>query len=188
MTATHLRQHSLTLAKYRELFPEAPLKCLALVEATRNQLVAITSTPEWRAKQSARMKGSKNSFHGRKHTEEVRAVMSERQLQMRRDGLLTTPENFRTYLQRNSLVDENRFEEGGCKKIDRQKSLRAYGHACLVCGFSEAVHNHHILGSKVSRKVADMIILCPNHHALADAGKLSVEYLTNLAHEVRHKS
>lgn len=185
INSTHLRTHNLSVGQYRDRFPEAPLKCKELIEENARQLKSITSDPAWREEHSRKMAGSNNPFHGRYHTPGVRAVMSVKQLQMRLDGVVTTPENFRTYMQKNPLVDPEAFAEGGGKKADRQKSLRAYGHACLVCGFSEAVHNHHIFGSKVSRKVEGMIILCPNHHALADSGQLTVEHLTKLAHDRR---
>lgn len=183
ISASHLRSHGVCMSEYREKFPNAPLKCRELIAQNREQLLSVTSTPEWKKNHSERMSGSRNPFHGRKHSETTRRVMSREQRRLRREGRVTTPENFRTYLQKKENTNSSKtpFEEGGRKKIDRQKALRRYGHACVICGWSEIVHNHHILGVKVSRKIEHMIILCPNHHALADLERITPNELLKLA-------
>jgi hypothetical protein len=87
-----------------------------------------------------------------------------------------------------------------CGKEARRQKLKALGHArtkphcwnhgktaalardnrsCRICGFSMAVHAHHIehRANGGSNHVSNMITLCPNHHALAHAGHLSKDEL-----------
>jgi len=45
---------------------------------------------------------------------------------------------------------------------------------CVVCGFKKRVHNHHII-KRVEDGANDeenLVYLCPNHHWVADFGKL----------------
>ena len=188
ITATHLRSHKMTVAQYRAHYPNAPMLSVDLYNQQCDQLHKVTSNPEWRSEHSERMRGSRNPFHGKKHSKAVRAIMSHEQKRLRAEGKITTPESFRLYLRTNGNADQNPDGAGGCKKRDRLKSLRRYGHTCAVCDFSEVVHNHHILGFSNSRRVEHMIILCPNHHALADLHKIDPEYLLELANEPKKKS
>lgn len=55
----------------------------------------------------------------------------------------------------------------GAKKRDK--------YACRICGFSLAVHGHHIIPKKLggTNDLDNIVTLCPNHHALAHAGILT---------------
>ena len=53
--------------------------------------------------------------------------------------------------------------------------------ACRICGFDQIVHGHHIVAKAKNGTHAldNLITLCPNHHALAHAGKLTVKQMTD---------
>lgn len=48
---------------------------------------------------------------------------------------------------------------------------------CLVCSFDEVVECHHILPRRLGGDDSpnNLVLLCPNHHALADRGMLSIK-------------
>lgn len=52
-----------------------------------------------------------------------------------------------------------------------------FGGKCFVCGFDEVVEVHHIVPRAVGGKdhPENLILLCPNHHALADRGMLQIK-------------
>lgn len=51
-----------------------------------------------------------------------------------------------------------------------------FGEKCFVCGFDEIVEVHHILPKHKggTDDIENLVLLCPNHHALADRGMLSI--------------
>lgn len=51
-----------------------------------------------------------------------------------------------------------------------------YKNKCVVCGFSEIIEVHHIIPRRSggSDDVNNLIVLCPNHHALAERGMLKI--------------
>jgi 5-methylcytosine-specific restriction endonuclease McrA len=51
------------------------------------------------------------------------------------------------------------------------------GFACRICGFADVVHGHHIIAKSLggSNQLDNLITLCPNHHALAHSGHLTVK-------------
>lgn len=53
---------------------------------------------------------------------------------------------------------------------------------CRICGFSVVVHVHHIRPRSQGggNQVANMITLCPNHHAMAHRKLLTMKYLLSL--------
>ena len=90
-------------------------------------------------------------------------------------------------------VIENSESKGGGKKNDgnvskvrpnsrygkyRNLFARA-GHVCEVptCNFDEVLEIHHIIPRSKggSNDVSNLIILCPNHHSLADQGRLYIK-------------
>jgi predicted restriction endonuclease len=50
----------------------------------------------------------------------------------------------------------------------RKKALDHYGHRCAVCGYSDVVEVHHRNGDRTNNDIRNLIVLCPNHHAIAD--------------------
>jgi len=52
-----------------------------------------------------------------------------------------------------------------------------YGGKCAVCGFDEIVEVHHIIPRALGGKdyPENLVLLCPNHHALVDRGMLLVK-------------
>lgn len=71
---------------------------------------------------------------------------------------------------------------GSPKSRVRRQAIRHYGHQCMIpgCSFDIVVENHHIVpraqGGK--HRLENCILLCPNHHAMADAKIISQEELT----------
>ena len=65
----------------------------------------------------------------------------------------------------------------------KKLALRRDGGRCRICGFDELVHVHHIIPKREGGpdEEANLITLCPNHHALADRGRLTaIELLAYL--------
>ncbi len=48
---------------------------------------------------------------------------------------------------------------------------------CFVCGFDEITEVHHIVPRRYggTDEEGNLVLLCPNHHALADRGMLSIK-------------
>ncbi|OGC45521.1 hypothetical protein A2V49_04825 [candidate division WWE3 bacterium RBG_19FT_COMBO_34_6] len=57
--------------------------------------------------------------------------------------------------------------------------LKVYGYKCAICGYNKFVISHHIIGRATSHddSLKNGIALCPNHHAEADNGTLTVNEL-----------
>lgn len=66
----------------------------------------------------------------------------------------------------------------------RERALNTFPHACMICGFDIAVQVHHVIPRRIggSNGIDNAVILCPNHHAMADRGMLSADLLTSLNH------
>ncbi len=66
-----------------------------------------------------------------------------------------------------------------CTMTFRNKLLAKYGRCCAVCVYDKFVAAHHIVGraNGGNNEIGNGILLCPNHHAEADAGLLTEEYL-----------
>jgi 5-methylcytosine-specific restriction endonuclease McrA len=78
---------------------------------------------------------------------------------------------------------------GGKKHRLRMKVLAVYGDKCMIpgCDFSHMVHVHHIVprAEQGADVVENCILLCPNHHSMADAELFEREYLLSLVAKVR---
>ncbi len=174
----HLRKHSLTLTDYRAQFPDAPIRCGVLAEKMK----------ENDALHSQRMKGDGNPFHGRHHA----YVSKKRMSKSHKENYLTGRESWKNPCrpkgESHPRWKANRGElvpAGSRKHIDRRNMLRFHGHKCMVpgCGFDFIVENHHIVprSEKGGGELPNCILLCPNHHALADAEVLSRETLAQIS-------
>lgn len=64
----------------------------------------------------------------------------------------------------------------------KQEVLKRDEARCLVCGYSECVDVHHIvsLAKGGDSFPENLITLCPNHHRLADRGKITANDLRRL--------
>ncbi len=58
-----------------------------------------------------------------------------------------------------------------------KKTYEKYQGKCAVCGFDDVVEIHHILPRRVGGTDAleNLILLCPNHHAMIDKGMLFIK-------------
>jgi predicted restriction endonuclease len=85
------------------------------------------------------------------------------------------------------LTDEQRTKETRQERKKRtyyskEEVLERDDRRCLVCGFSECVDIHHIVSiAKGGDSFPEnLITLCPNHHRLADRGRISANDLRKL--------
>lgn len=55
-----------------------------------------------------------------------------------------------------------------------------YGGKCAICGFSDVVQIHHIIPRSVGGKDTqeNLLVLCPNHHALLHLGLVDIKRLS----------
>jgi len=69
-------------------------------------------------------------------------------------------------------------EKVGQKNKSRYKNIYdLYGGKCVVCGFDEIVEVHHIIPRYLGGgdQLSNIVILCPNHHSLADRGMIKIK-------------
>ena len=91
--------------------------------------------------------------------------------------------NKKQYCSRScSAKQSNRGRKGiryTCTMTFRNKLIAKYGHVCSVCVYNKFVAAHHIVGraNGGNNDIENGILLCPNHHAEADADLLTEEYL-----------
>jgi hypothetical protein len=71
---------------------------------------------------------------------------------------------------------------------NREKARKADKGRCRICGFDVVTEVHHII--PVSQRgpgwLPNLITLCPNHHAMADRGLISVEELKRAIENREH--
>ena len=65
----------------------------------------------------------------------------------------------------------------------RDNGLRNMPHRCMVCGFDVTVAVHHIIPRREGGRdsIDNLVVLCPNHHAMADRNLISRDTLTALS-------
>ena len=81
------------------------------------------------------------------------------------------------------VIDKNEEQLKGTVRVrvklrGRYGYLKArFGGRCVVCGFDEIVEVHHILPQHLggTDDPENLVVLCPNHHALADRGMLEIK-------------
>lgn len=68
------------------------------------------------------------------------------------------------------------------RPFGKQKAKVRDQFKCKICNFDLIVHAHHIIPKKDggSDHIDNIITLCPNHHAMAHAGLLSVEEMKSM--------
>lgn len=71
----------------------------------------------------------------------------------------------------------------------RRQAKERDNYRCRICGFREALHSHHIAPKSQGGKhdLANLITLCPNHHALVHAGLLKQTDLLKALKEPIHQ-
>ena len=76
---------------------------------------------------------------------------------------------------------QRRKLKGRQKEASHWRTLakRVYGSRCVVCGFDPIVEVHHLQPRSQggSDEIENLVPVCPNHHAMAHLGLLSVEEL-----------
>lgn len=64
----------------------------------------------------------------------------------------------------------------------RDNALRYLGRACMICGWDTIVDVHHIIPRRHggTNDIDNLIVLCPNHHKMADKHMLSEDKLKSV--------
>ncbi len=178
----HLKKHSISLAEYKQQFPDAEIFSQATV-ARREQSAR---------EHSQRMQGANNPFYGKKHSDETLLALSNMSKTLWEEDREVLTEKLREAGKRMRGENNPRWKGGyeagvggGHPKFKaRRRALRVHGNKCMIpgCEFDFIVHNHHIIPRSEggSHSLENCILLCPNHHALADAGILTREYLHDI--------
>lgn len=76
--------------------------------------------------------------------------------------------------------ENNPNYKGGKNRVTARKNgIKTYGKQCMICGYDLSVDVHHITPKREGGKndSGNIIVLCPNHHAMADKGIISREEL-----------
>lgn len=85
---------------------------------------------------------------------------------------------FQKYTQENPIaVINNSNSTFNNKKYGN--IYKKFGGKCAICKFDEVVEVHHIIPKSLGGgdEMENLILLCPNHHALADRGMLLINNL-----------
>lgn len=71
------------------------------------------------------------------------------------------------------------YRDGLNRVTARKNALKAYGEACVICRFNAVVQVHHIVAHAEGGKnsIDNLIVLCPNHHAMADRNLITPDEL-----------
>lgn len=74
------------------------------------------------------------------------------------------------------------FKNATTRTTARDFARKAFGDACMICGWDVHVDVHHIIPMRHggTNNIDNLIVLCPNHHRMADAGMIPNKELTNL--------
>ena len=196
VTWRHLKfAHGITLARYKELYPDVPYRAISVVFKKSTSAKRANADPEKRRRQSERMSGDRNPFFRQTHAPETREKISDtvRAAWERERGKLT---QIRREVGARSSGENHPNWKGGYeaghhgghpKFRARRRALRIFGEKCMIpdCEFDFVVHNHHIIPRSEggSHDLDNCVLLCPNHHALADAGMLTRDYLLSLVQQ-----
>lgn len=159
ITGSHTQKHGLTFAEYKKQYPDAPTMCSRLQERLRKQSVELWKTQRDRMLDVCRENGKAQIGENNPHW---------------KGG----------YEKPGGELYEAGNGGGDAKFKARRRAIRVHGHKCMIpgCDFDYVVHNHHITPRSEggSHDLENCILLCPNHHALADAGVLSRDDLREI--------
>jgi predicted restriction endonuclease len=74
------------------------------------------------------------------------------------------------------------FKESNYTSTARQVVFRVFPRKCMICGWDVIVNVHHIKPRRDggANDLDNLVILCPNHHAMADRGLISDDELTQI--------
>lgn len=64
----------------------------------------------------------------------------------------------------------------------RENAIKFFGSRCMICGWEEVVDVHHITPRRHggTNNLDNLIVLCPNHHRLADLSRIDENELTSI--------
>jgi 5-methylcytosine-specific restriction endonuclease McrA len=166
----HLKQHGLSLSDYKKRYPDSPIRSQLAIKEQRIRDKA----------HSKRMAGKNNPFYGKKHSKEARLKISSGLLESFKYWRKHDPDSIGHPMPKGSKSASwsGGYVYGDKKYQSRVAALKFYGHMCMHpnCDFDLVVHCHHIVPRSIggSYNLENCIILCPNHHAMADAGLIDV--------------
>lgn len=74
------------------------------------------------------------------------------------------------------------FRNWSARNAVRDNAIKLLGHKCALCDFDIVVHVHHIVPASVGgpNDIHNLIVLCPNHHEMADRGMIAMNDLIEL--------
>ena len=81
--------------------------------------------------------------------------------------------------------DKNPNFRGTNNHVTARKNATKYlGQKCMICGWATHVQAHHIVPRRHggSNNLDNLIMLCPNHHCMADDGMITIEELQKITH------
>lgn len=88
-----------------------------------------------------------------------------------------------------NMTGENNpnFRHGRNQGAAHAVAKREYPQSCALCGFDIATQVHHIVPKSKGgqNNPENLIVLCPNHHAMAELGLLAADELAAQAQKVR---
>jgi endogenous inhibitor of DNA gyrase (YacG/DUF329 family) len=75
------------------------------------------------------------------------------------------------------------YRHGKNRVAAKWTALRWYPASCALCGFGVAIQIHHIrpIATDGTNEVGNLIVLCPNHHAMAELKMFTDEELKSAA-------
>lgn len=64
----------------------------------------------------------------------------------------------------------------------RENGRKYLGNECMICGWDEVIDIHHIVPRRHrgTNAIDNLIVLCPNHHRLADLSRISTDELLSI--------
>lgn len=96
----------------------------------------------------------------------------------KRKKISTFVENTRTNYEKGDINFTYKHHENWARALKK-----CFGNKCMLCGWKEdSCDAHHIVPKREGglNNLKNGIVLCPNHHKLADIGKLKKEYLSEI--------
>lgn len=85
-----------------------------------------------------------------------------------------------------SGVNNPNYRHGKNQASAKYTALRHFEKKCIICGFDIAVQIHHIIAKTKggTNNEANLAVLCPNHHAMAELGLIQPHELQSIVNSL----
>lgn len=119
-----------------------------------------------------------NTFYVKPHRHKTAKYCSMRCSQSHRRNRTVSAENHPNMMGKHNP----NFRDWSAKNSARKEAIHILGHKCAICDFNIVVHVHHIIQASAGgpNTIENLIVLCPNHHEMADRGMIPAEQLIAL--------